>query len=240
MKEDQVKLEKTSNEISVLAPPEAFDEPVKELQKQENDIKQKIAHINKRLESMPKNSQGREKMEYQVKKAEKKLNDLIPKVTGLKIEDLEKELEQLKKFIRNPEKARPAPTQGGKDGGNGGGGSGSGNGGKKPSPGLFSLNSIEPISHVRHKTELQKRDFIVVRDGNTVWVWNPFKQKWDAKLETGDDIKKMKKIDGTIAVYTTNYLWLFNPIEYSWIGKLKVKVAEISAFTIEVPVIVKV
>ncbi|MGY9105052.1 MAG: hypothetical protein ACKVG0_00590, partial [Alphaproteobacteria bacterium] len=81
------------------------------------------------------------------------------------------------------------------------------------------------------------RGFIVARDNENVYVWNPAALAWEAKLETGGKIESMESLQGTIVVRTKDKLWLFHPIERRWMGPLNAPIKEVSEFTLRVPAI---
>ena len=90
---------------------------------------------------------------------------------------------------------------------------------------------------MRHEVVLVDRGFIVARDMENVYVWNPSTLKWESKLETGGKIEAMEQLEGTITVRTKDKLWLFHPIERRWMGPLNAQVKEVIEYTLKVPAV---
>lgn len=204
---------------------EPFDKNVQELQKQEKDIEKKIGLIKKRIEDGYAYDDAKDALN----RGKKELDGVRKEVTKRKIEDMEKEIDNLKKFARNPINLPPPSPPLPPPGAGGAGGTGGG--------GAVSSEDLELPSDTRHEVVLEPRTFIVARSSATVWVWDPRMLAWSSPLQTGDPIVLLEKVDETLAVRTKDTLWLFNPIERTWIGRLNAQIEEVKDFTILVPLI---
>lgn len=217
-----------------------FHPYVQELQKQEKDIEKKIEIIEKILEELGlPPSPLAEELEAAFEKHRQRLRGVQEEIAARKIEDLDQELTDLQALARNPKRFNPQPPPPWvwpwpwpPPPGFPGPGS--------PMPGVISVGIVTPPpgSEARYEVGLTSRDFIVARSKSTVWVWDPVKLAWAAELNTGGEIVKLEKVDGTIAVYTATQLWLFHPLQYVWLGPLNAEIEEVQAFNLAYPTVV--
>jgi len=107
----------------------------------------------------------------------------------------------------------------------------------KSAPGAVAATGAKKQGQVRHEVVLVDRGFIVARDMENVYVWNPATLKWESKLETGGKIEAMEQLEGTITVRTKDKLWLFHPLERRWMGPLNAQVKEVVEYTLKVPAV---
>lgn len=216
-----------------------FDPYVQELQKQEGDIERKLDVIGDILDKLKFADPQREaELRKRFDGAKKALDELKEGIAGRKIEDLEKELEELEGLIRNPGRFNPQPIPPWvwpwpwpPPPGFPGPGS--------PTPGVINVGIVTPISNNRHEVKLAERDFITARSSSEVWVWDPRNLAWEAHLNTVDEIVTLDKVDGTIAVWTKRALWLFHPLEYRWLGPLNAEILEVKSFNLAFPTVVE-
>ncbi len=220
-----------------MAEKNPFKDVVQKLQEHEGDIAKKFDIIKGLIEGLPEDVHGEDWKET-LEKAKNEFNDLRRQILDKKIEDLEEEMEDLEGFIKDPRKMNPIPPPPPwiwpfpwpPPPGFSGSGPGS------PAPGLIQAGIVKQGEKSRLRIGLTSQNFITTRDKNTVWVWNPAKLEWDAKLETQTEITEMEQVDGTIAVRTKDALWLFHPLEYRWLGPLMARSEEIKSFNLSIPV----
>ena len=216
-----------------------FRDWVQELQEQEKDIEKKITIINGIINDLGLNAN--DDLVGQLKQAKEALKEAKKGILEHKLGDLDKELEDLGAFIDDPGKLNPQPPPPPwvwpwpwpPPPGFPGPGPGT------PPPGLIAAGIVTSPSDSRHEVVTASRSFIVARDENTVWVWDPRTLTWAAQLEVSEPITEMEQVDGTIAVRTPRELWLFHPLDYRWLGPLKAEIVEIEAFDLAFPAVAR-
>ena len=92
-------------------PQDPFDPYVQELQKQEGEIERKLGTIEEIVKDLDfADPQTEAALRERMDEAKRALDKLKEDIAKRKIEDLEKELEELKGFVQNPGRFNPQPV----------------------------------------------------------------------------------------------------------------------------------